>query len=234
MRYRFGITRAGQDLWVDSPLGSVRLSLLDRLPAPERAAESGSLIAPMPGNVTKIAAVAGDPVTAGQLVLVIEAMKMEHQILAPTAGVLAELRVSPGRPRSTPATCSRSSPTPSNELPDPDRPMRSQAVMITANYPDHCRKVDMIMKTIPVCPIFGGDFSPDVNFRPTLPGKSPSRRNSTCSSWAPGWSCWLTRHLPTWAYVPGHWRRAPPSRGHVIRLHVTHEPAWTRDTHVSD
>ena len=96
MRYRFGITRAGQDLWVDSPLGSVKLSLIDRLPAPERIAETGSLIAPMPGNVTKIAAVAGDPVTAGQLVLVIEAMKMEHQILAPTSGVLAELRVSQG------------------------------------------------------------------------------------------------------------------------------------------
>jgi propionyl-CoA carboxylase alpha chain len=96
VRYRFNVTRAGQDLWVDSPLGSVKLSLIDRLPAPERIAETGSLIAPMPGNVTKVAAVVGDPVTAGQLVLVIEAMKMEHQILAPTSGVLAELRVSQG------------------------------------------------------------------------------------------------------------------------------------------
>lgn len=96
VRYRFGTTRAGQDLWVDSPLGSVKLSLIDRLPAPEHTTEAGSLIAPMPGNVTKIAAVAGDPVTAGQLVLVIEAMKMEHQILAPTSGLLAELRVSQG------------------------------------------------------------------------------------------------------------------------------------------
>ena len=96
MRYRFGITRAGRDLWVDSPLGSVRLLLLDRLPAPGRTAEAGSLIAPMPGNVTKVAAAPGDLVTAGQLVPVIEAMKMEHQILAPTSGVLAELRVSQG------------------------------------------------------------------------------------------------------------------------------------------
>jgi propionyl-CoA carboxylase alpha chain len=96
VRYRFNVTRADQDLWVDSPLGSVKLSLIDRLPAPERIAETGSLIAPMPGNVTKVAAVVGDPVTAGQLVLVIEAMKMEHQILAPTSGVLAELRVSQG------------------------------------------------------------------------------------------------------------------------------------------
>ncbi|HET7018846.1 MAG TPA: biotin carboxylase N-terminal domain-containing protein [Streptosporangiaceae bacterium] len=94
LRYRFNITRAAQDLWIDSPLGSVRLALIDRLPAPERTAEAGSLIAPMPGSVTKIAAAVGDPVSVGQLVLVIEAMKMEHQILAPTSGVLAELRVS--------------------------------------------------------------------------------------------------------------------------------------------
>ena len=96
VRYRFTITRAGRDLWIDSPLGSVKLCLIDRLPAPERTAEAGSLIAPMPGNVTKIAAAIGDPVTSGQLVLVIEAMKMEHRILAPTSGVLTELRVSQG------------------------------------------------------------------------------------------------------------------------------------------
>ena len=58
--------------------------------------ESGSLIAPMPGSVTRIAAGPGDRVVAGQLVLVLEAMKMEHQIVAPAGGVLAELRVGTG------------------------------------------------------------------------------------------------------------------------------------------
>lgn len=96
VRYRFDITRAGAEIWVDSPLGSVRLTLLDRLPAPERAEESGSLVAPMPGSVTRIAAAPGDRVLAGQLVLVLEAMKMEHQIAAPASGVLAELRVGQG------------------------------------------------------------------------------------------------------------------------------------------
>jgi propionyl-CoA carboxylase alpha chain len=96
VRHQFGLTRAGRDLWIDSGLGSVKLTLIDRLPIPERVADAGSLVAPMPGSVTKIAATAGDPVTAGQVVLVIEAMKMEHQILAPTSGVLAELRVSQG------------------------------------------------------------------------------------------------------------------------------------------
>jgi acyl-CoA carboxylase subunit alpha len=93
---RFEFTRAGDHIWASSPLGLVRLSLLDRLPAPQRVVESGSLIAPMPGNVTRVAAAPGEPVTAGQIVLVIEAMKMEHTITAPAAGVLAELRVGPG------------------------------------------------------------------------------------------------------------------------------------------
>ncbi|HYS30917.1 MAG TPA: biotin carboxylase N-terminal domain-containing protein [Streptosporangiaceae bacterium] len=94
--HRFDITRADAEIWVDSDLGSVRLTLLDRLPAPERVTESGSLVAPMPGSVTRVTAEPGDRVVAGQLVLVMEAMKMEHQIAAPASGVLAELRVGSG------------------------------------------------------------------------------------------------------------------------------------------
>jgi propionyl-CoA carboxylase alpha chain len=93
---RFEFTRTGDHIWASSPVGSVRLTLLDRLPAPQRMTESGSLIAPMPGNVARVAAAPGEPVTAGQVVLVIEAMKMEHMITAPAAGVLTELRVGPG------------------------------------------------------------------------------------------------------------------------------------------
>jgi acyl-CoA carboxylase subunit alpha len=90
------ITRAGRDLWVHSPAGSVHLVLAERLPAPQRAAQSGSLVAPMPGSVSRVTAAQGDRVAAGQLVLILEAMKMEHQITAPAAGYLAELRVSQG------------------------------------------------------------------------------------------------------------------------------------------
>jgi propionyl-CoA carboxylase alpha chain len=94
--HRFSMTRAGGRIWVDSDFGSVRLTLLDRLPARSRAAESGSLLAPMPGSVTRIAAAPGERVRAGQLVVVLEAMKMEHQIAAPAAGLLTELRVRQG------------------------------------------------------------------------------------------------------------------------------------------
>ncbi|NEA46378.1 acetyl/propionyl/methylcrotonyl-CoA carboxylase subunit alpha [Streptomyces sp. SID10815] len=63
-----------------------------------RAAHAGadSLTAPMPGTVTVVKVAVGDEVTAGQSLLVVEAMKMEHVICAPHAGTVAELDVSPG------------------------------------------------------------------------------------------------------------------------------------------
>ena len=50
----------------------------------------------MPGSVWKVLAAAGDDVEKGQPLLIIEAMKMEHEIVAPVAGPLEELRVAEG------------------------------------------------------------------------------------------------------------------------------------------
>ncbi|WP_330339815.1 acetyl/propionyl/methylcrotonyl-CoA carboxylase subunit alpha [Streptomyces sp. NBC_00557] len=63
-----------------------------------RSAHAGadSLTAPMPGTVTVVKVAVGDEVTAGQSLLVVEAMKMEHVISAPHAGTVAELDVAPG------------------------------------------------------------------------------------------------------------------------------------------
>ncbi|MFJ5263692.1 acetyl/propionyl/methylcrotonyl-CoA carboxylase subunit alpha [Streptomyces sp. NPDC088387] len=57
---------------------------------------AGSLTAPMPGTVTVVKVAVGDTVSAGQSLLVVEAMKMEHVISAPHAGTVAELDVTPG------------------------------------------------------------------------------------------------------------------------------------------
>ncbi|MFD0271219.1 acetyl/propionyl/methylcrotonyl-CoA carboxylase subunit alpha [Streptomyces sp. NPDC127106] len=59
-------------------------------------AGADTLAAPMPGTVTVVKVAVGDRVTAGQSLLVVEAMKMEHVISAPHAGVVTELEVSPG------------------------------------------------------------------------------------------------------------------------------------------
>jgi acetyl-CoA/propionyl-CoA carboxylase biotin carboxyl carrier protein len=63
-----------------------------------RAAHAGadSLTAPMPGTVTVVKVAVGDAVDAGQSLLVVEAMKMEHVISAPHAGTVTELDVTPG------------------------------------------------------------------------------------------------------------------------------------------
>ncbi|MFI0260061.1 acetyl/propionyl/methylcrotonyl-CoA carboxylase subunit alpha [Streptomyces sp. NPDC017056] len=55
-----------------------------------------ALTAPMPGTVTVVKVAVGDEVAAGQGLLVVEAMKMEHVIAAPHAGTVSELGVSPG------------------------------------------------------------------------------------------------------------------------------------------
>ncbi len=55
-----------------------------------------ALTAPMPGTVTVVKVSTGDQVTAGQSLLVVEAMKMEHVIAAPHAGTVTELDVTPG------------------------------------------------------------------------------------------------------------------------------------------
>ncbi|MGW6599730.1 ATP-binding protein [Streptomyces sp. NPDC055036] len=55
-----------------------------------------ALTAPMPGTVTVVKVAVGDEVTAGQSLLVVEAMKMEHVISAPHDGTVTELDVTPG------------------------------------------------------------------------------------------------------------------------------------------
>jgi acetyl/propionyl-CoA carboxylase alpha subunit len=98
---RFDVARYGdpdsRQVFVDSPLGPVRLAVQPRFPDPDSAVAQGSLLAPMPGSVTKIAASVGDTVTTGQPLIWLEAMKMEHTIAAPTDGVLAELNVTAGQ-----------------------------------------------------------------------------------------------------------------------------------------
>ena len=69
-----------------------------RLAAPEAAASAtaGSLKAPMHGRVTQVHAEPGTRVEAGALLVVMEAMKMEHQIHAPFAGTVGALQTSVG------------------------------------------------------------------------------------------------------------------------------------------
>ncbi|NYG54045.1 biotin carboxylase N-terminal domain-containing protein [Nocardioides perillae] len=81
---------------VDGPTGHVALRRVPRFTDPAAAVSAGSLLAPMPGTVVKVLVEAGHAVEAGQPVLVLEAMKMQHTVAAPAAGTVAQLAAAPG------------------------------------------------------------------------------------------------------------------------------------------
>jgi propionyl-CoA carboxylase alpha chain len=81
---------------VHLPSGAVELTALERFPRPESDGPAGGLVAPMPGRITDVRAAVGDAVTAGQVLVVMEAMKMEHHLSTPDGGVVREVRVAVG------------------------------------------------------------------------------------------------------------------------------------------
>ena len=78
-------------------LGSLALQPVSRFPDPDHQTAPGSLLAPMPGSVVRVAVAEGDEVSEGQVLLWLEAMKMQHEVRAPLAGVVAELAVAAGQ-----------------------------------------------------------------------------------------------------------------------------------------
>jgi propionyl-CoA carboxylase alpha chain len=85
-----------RELFLDGPLSSVRLRVVPRFVDPADVVAQGSLLAPMPGTVIGVPLEAGVEVTAGQTVLVLEAMKMQHTVRAPGPGTVTEIDVQPG------------------------------------------------------------------------------------------------------------------------------------------
>ena len=76
--------------------GGVSLAVTPRFVDPSSQVAPGSLVAPMPGSVVRVAVAVGDRVSAGQPVLWLEAMKMQHQVSAPADGVVTALPVAVG------------------------------------------------------------------------------------------------------------------------------------------
>jgi 3-methylcrotonyl-CoA carboxylase alpha subunit len=89
--------RRGEVVHVFGAMGATQITEIDLLAhAGVAQHESGRLTAPMPGKVVSFLVKAGDTVSRGQALAVMEAMKMEHTIAAPADGVVAEILYAPG------------------------------------------------------------------------------------------------------------------------------------------
>jgi len=96
LRTSYDVAVTGDTVEVDAVTGHVRLTVVPRFTDPADDVASGSLLAPMPGTVVRVAVAEGDAVEAGQTVLVLEAMKMQHTVTAPQAGTVIRMSVQPG------------------------------------------------------------------------------------------------------------------------------------------
>ncbi|MFI7600179.1 biotin carboxylase N-terminal domain-containing protein [Actinoplanes sp. NPDC049681] len=97
IRRRWTVGRFDDRVVVDGPQGTAELRRVPRFVDPSAQPPAGALVAPMPGTVVRVDVSVGDTVTAGQPLLRLEAMKMEHVVHAPEAGTVTELPVRVGQ-----------------------------------------------------------------------------------------------------------------------------------------
>ena len=79
-----------------SASGALSLMLAPRFVLHDAQAEGGGPICPLPGTVIAVSVAAGDQVTDGQVLMVVEAMKMEHKIIAPADATVTDVRFAVG------------------------------------------------------------------------------------------------------------------------------------------
>lgn len=93
-----GTTQPRQEVTPVAPKPAVRdVPKAASTPQPDSSEDSSGVItAAMPGTILEIKVSAGESVTRGQALLILEAMKMENEIMAPSDGVIGEIRATVG------------------------------------------------------------------------------------------------------------------------------------------
>ena len=92
----YAVRIVGDQTYVDGPDGWSVFTSIERFPLPGSQLKPGSLVAPLPGTIVRVMVEPGDTVSAGDVLVAIEAMKMEHEVHAGHGGVVAEIAVSKG------------------------------------------------------------------------------------------------------------------------------------------
>ena len=96
-RHSMQVERLGEEMHIFCAHGATQITEVDLLAhAGAGQADTGRLTAPMPGKIVSFAVKAGDRVSKGQALAVLDAMKMEHTIAAPADGTVSELMFAPG------------------------------------------------------------------------------------------------------------------------------------------
>jgi propionyl-CoA carboxylase alpha chain len=93
---RYLVDWVGPNAFVDGPDGASTFVEHEQFPISADQVAEGSAVAPMPGGVARVAVSVGDTVEAGQILVVLEAMKMEHAVHASAAGTVTEVDVAQG------------------------------------------------------------------------------------------------------------------------------------------
>ena len=92
-RFFSKVTRKDDDLVVHGPWGDALLKILPRFTLPGSELQAGGLVAPMPGKVIDLKVKVGSKVKKGDTLVILEAMKMEHQVKAVEDGKVSQVLI---------------------------------------------------------------------------------------------------------------------------------------------
>ena len=92
-RFFSKVTRDSDNVVVHGPWGDALFTILPRFTLPGSEAQAGGLIAPMPGKVVDLKVKTGSKVKKGDTLVILEAMKMEHQVKAPEDGKITKVLI---------------------------------------------------------------------------------------------------------------------------------------------
>ncbi len=96
VRHAVAVRADGDRIVTSGAAGALEWTVPARFDEHDNAASHGGPVSPLPGTVISVLVAAGDIVTRGQVLMVVEAMKMEHHITAATDAVVSEVRFAAG------------------------------------------------------------------------------------------------------------------------------------------